>query len=101
MLLASRPCGPQRGKVYTARVPAETKVNVREARRRLSALLDRVQSGEEVVIIRRGSAAARLVACPPARAKPLPDLTAFRESLRTSGAPLSRDIVRVRRSARY
>lgn len=38
------------------------KVNVREARERLSRLLDAVEAGEEVVIVRRGRTVARLVA---------------------------------------
>ena len=36
-------------------------VNVRQARESLSKLLDAVEAGEEVVIVRRGRAVARLV----------------------------------------
>ena len=37
------------------------KVGAWEARKRLSALLDRVESGEEVVIMRRGRDVARMM----------------------------------------
>lgn len=36
-------------------------VNVREARQQISRLLDAVAAGEEIVIIRRGKPAARLL----------------------------------------
>ena len=42
-----------------------TVVNVHEAKTQLSRLLARVESGEEVVIARRGEPVARLVACKP------------------------------------
>lgn len=37
-------------------------VNVRETREKLSFLLDTVAAGEEIIILRRGKPAARLVA---------------------------------------
>ena len=49
-----------------------TVVNVHEAKTQLSRLLARVESGEEVVIARRGEPVARLVACKP-RGKRRPD----------------------------
>lgn len=36
-------------------------INIREARKKLSALLEQVERGEEVVISRRGKPVARLV----------------------------------------
>ncbi|MDE0389006.1 MAG: type II toxin-antitoxin system prevent-host-death family antitoxin [Rhodospirillales bacterium] len=50
-----------------------TVVNVHEAKTQLSRLLARVESGEEVVIARRGEPVARLVACKP-RGKRRPDV---------------------------
>ena len=38
-----------------------SKVSVKEARNRISELLDRVEGGEEVTIQRRGKAIAKLV----------------------------------------
>jgi prevent-host-death family protein len=77
-------------------------VSVRDARAQLPTLLDRVATGEEVVILRRGKAVARLV--PPARKRGrrrLPDLTAFRASLHVKGEPLSATIIAGRREERF
>ena len=41
--------------------PANRQIGVSEARKRLGALLDRVEAGDEVVITRRGRPVARLV----------------------------------------
>lgn len=76
------------------------KVNVRDARAGLPALLNKVARGEEIVIQRRGKAAARLV--PPIRSRMhLPDLTAFRASIRVKGQPMSTTVVKARREERY
>lgn len=76
------------------------KVNARDARAGLPALLNRVAKGEEIVIQRRGKAAARLV--PPIRSRMLlPDLTAFRASIRAKGEPMSTTVVKARREERY
>ena len=45
------------------------KVQLRDAKARLSELVDRAQSGEEVVISRHGKAVAKLVGFAPKRAK--------------------------------
>jgi prevent-host-death family protein len=75
-------------------------VSVAEARRKLKALLDEVSAGHEVSVVRRGREVARLV--PPARARRrLPDLGSFRASIRVTGEPMSRAVVRARREARY
>ena len=42
-------------------------VNVHQAKTQLSRLLARVESGEDVMIARRGQPVARLVACKPVR----------------------------------
>ena len=47
------------------------KVQLHEAKARLSELVDRVQSGEEVVISRHGRAVAKLVGYTPKRARRL------------------------------
>ncbi len=74
--------------------------SMRDARAHLAELLKRVAAGEEVVILRRGKAVARLV--PPARRRGrLPDLTAFRASLRVKGEPLSETIIAGRREERF
>lgn len=54
--------------------------NVRETREKLSHLLDAVAAGEEIVILRRGTPAARLTAIAP-DAVQFPDRTALRDML--------------------
>jgi len=54
-------------------------VNVREARARISHLLDAVERGEEVIIQRQGKPVARLVATEPGQRQVcFPDRRAFR-----------------------
>ena len=74
-------------------------VSVRDARNHLKALLDRVAAGEEIVIVRRGKAVARLV--PPARKRRrLPDLTAFRATIDLKGEPVSITVGKAREEER-
>lgn len=75
-------------------------VNVKEARKKISSLLDRTQKGEEVVIVRRGKKVARLVAVGDA-GKRLPDLRTFRASIALKGVPLSRSVIQGRSEERY
>lgn len=75
------------------------KVTVAQAKAGLSALLDRVEAGDEVVITRRGLPVARLVASTPKR-KPLDlkRIDAFRASLKPSRMD---SVARLRRLDRY
>ena len=60
------------------------RVSIREARQRLRHLLDQVQAGDEVVVLRRGVEVGRLVR--PTRTKaPLPDLSGLRASVKLRG----------------
>lgn len=65
------------------------KSGLREARQNLSALIDEVKKGRQVVITDRGRAVARLVPPSGPEGKGLPDLRAFRASLRPLVPPLS------------
>ena len=59
-------------------------ISVAAAKSQLSAILDRVEAGEEVVITRRGKAVARLTAEKPAKrgkGSSLAMLAAFRATL--------------------
>jgi antitoxin (DNA-binding transcriptional repressor) of toxin-antitoxin stability system len=76
------------------------KVSVREAREGLCRLLEQVQAGDEVVVLRRGVEVARLVR-PARKSPPLPDLSGFRASIRIRGQALSESIQEARRSSRY
>jgi prevent-host-death family protein len=75
-------------------------VSVAEARRKLRALLEEVSSGHQVSVVRRGREVARLVPPKPSGRR-LPALGSFRASIRVTGEPLSRAVVRARREGRY
>jgi len=70
-------------------------VNLAQAKAQLSALLDKVEAGEEVVITRHGRAVAHIrPAIRPKHPLPLDDLAAFRASmprLRRPSAELLRE----------
>src|SRR3989442_8258168 len=60
-----------------------------EARQNLSALLDEVRKGREVVITERGRPVAKLVPPDRPRGKGVPDLAAFRRKMPVLNPPLS------------
>ena len=74
-------------------------VSVAEARRRFKALLDEVSSGHPVSVVRRGQEVARLLPPKPRRVR-LPALGSFRASIRVTGEPLSRTVIRERAGQR-
>ncbi len=78
-----------------------TRVSVKQARESLRKLLDEVEAGGEVLILRRGKEIARLVPAGRHRRRAFPDLRKFRASIRAKGEPLSRTVVRSRRTERY
>lgn len=72
------------------------RVNLAEAKARLSELLDKVEAGEEVIITRRGREVARIGGIPQKK-EPIPfdELAKFRAKmprLRTSSAKLIRQM---------
>lgn len=68
------------------------KAGIREARQNLSALIDEVRKGREILITDRGKPVARL-APPIAKArKPYRDIAAFRRAMPELQPPLSRTI---------
>ena len=75
-------------------------INVKEARSRISSLLDRTQQGEEVVIVRRGKRVAKLVPCEDS-VRRLPDLRRFRASISLKGEALSKTVIRGRSEERH
>jgi len=77
-------------------------VNIREARRRLSSLIDAAQQGESTVIMRYGHAVARIdpVEPPPPEAT-LPDRSAFRARIKIRGKAMSKVVTEQRKKARY
>ncbi len=70
-------------------------VSLAQAKAHLSALLDKVEAGEEIVVTRHGRAVARILsACRPKQPVPLDDLAAFRATmprLRRSSTALLRE----------
>ena len=75
-------------------------INVRDARTQLKTLLDRVSAGEEIAIQRHGKTVAKLVPPSPSQ-KRLPSLKSFRSSLKHSGPPLSKTVLKQRNTERY
>ena len=75
-------------------------VNIKEAKTKMSALLDRSQKGEEVVIMRRGKRIAKLVPVGDTD-KRLPDLHDFRNSIAVKGKALSSAVVQGRNEERH
>ena len=65
---------------------------VREARQNLSALLDEVKAGREIVITERGRPVAKLVPPDRPRGKGVPNLAAFRRTMPVFDPPLSKII---------
>ena len=63
-------------------------ISVKDTRRQLNILLDRVEAGETIAIARRGAVIAKLVP-PDTRAKRLPSLATLRHTIRPKGRPLS------------
>ncbi|MBW2072858.1 MAG: type II toxin-antitoxin system prevent-host-death family antitoxin [Deltaproteobacteria bacterium] len=73
--------------------------NVREAKAKLSALLSRVEQGDEVLIVRRGKPVAVLK--PLAHAAGLPSMKEFRDSICLKGPSPSQTLINMRKDSRY
>jgi prevent-host-death family protein len=65
---------------------------VREARQNLSALLEEVRKGREIVITERGRPVARLVPVDRSDRRGVPNLTAFRRAMPVLDPPLSQTV---------
>jgi len=75
-------------------------VSVKQARSNISTLLNRIQEGEEIYILRRGKKIARLVPVDKVSRR-LPDLSEFRNSIQIQGEPLSQTVIKEREQERY
>jgi len=78
----------------------EMEINAKEARGKLSSLLNQVEKGGEIVVLRRGKQVARLVPF-QRKEKYLPKLGAFRTSIKVKGEHLSTAILHGREEERY
>jgi len=74
-------------------------IGTRELRQRLADILDRVERGERVRIVRKGRPAAELRPVESTE-RGLPDLSTFRAGIRAKGAPTSSQVVAERRKSR-
>ena len=77
------------------------KAGIREARQNLSALIEEVKKGREIVITDRGKPVARLAPIERRSRKPFPDLTEFRKSMPKLDPPLSETILQEREESPY
>ncbi len=68
-------------------------VGIRAARQRLSALIEEVRRGHEVLITDRGKPVARLVAPSPPASRPFPGLAELRRTMPVLDPPLSATIL--------
>ena len=75
-------------------------ISAKEARRKLSSLLKKVEKGDEIVVVRRGKQVARLIPFQK-KEKHLPQLREFRASIKIKGKPLSATISNSRGETRY
>ncbi len=75
-------------------------ISVKEARKHLSELLDRVEGGEKIDILRRGKKVASLVPGTQKKAS-LPDLSEFRLSLKVKGKSLAKSLLDFREKERF
>ena len=76
------------------------KINVKQARAHLSAILDRVEQGEEIIITRTGKPIARMTMV-DGIAAPLRSLKDFRDQVGIKGEPVSQTVVSQRNEERY
>lgn len=74
------------------------KISMKEARQRFREMLDRAEHGEEIIVLRRGEAVAKLVSARK-RGRQLPTLSDFRKSIGMQGTP-STDLLREERDER-
>ena len=75
--------------------------SITEARRRFNELVERVERGNSVIIMRRGRNVARMVPARTSRRMGLPDMSAFRATITVKGESLSKTVITQRAGARY
>lgn len=77
------------------------RVNIREARQRLSAIVDAAERGESTLITRRGRQVATVQPIAGGKGPRLPDMSEFRASIKTRGKPVSEILIEERRRSRH
>jgi len=76
-------------------------VSLKEARKCLGEIVDAAEHGETVVITRRGRQVARICPVEKSPAGGLPDLSAFRASIKMRGRSLTDELLAQRREERH
>ena len=76
------------------------RINVKEARKNFSALLNSVEEGNSISILRHGKKVARIIP-PENNLKRLPSLKQFRNSIKISRKIMSVEIIEEREKARH
>ncbi len=73
------------------------KTGIKEARKRFSEFIDRVQKGEEIIITKRDEPIAKLVPFPKKRLRALKSHKELRETTKSTGQPLSKIVIESRK----
>ncbi len=76
-------------------------INVKQARSKISEMLDQIEKGAEMVILRRGKKVARLVPFDITEKKRLPDLKKFRDSISCNAESLGNTVLLNRNDERF
>jgi prevent-host-death family protein len=72
------------------------KTGIKEARKRLSEYINRVQNGEEIIITKRDEPVAKLVPVQKKKLRALKSHKELRESIKPAGKPLSEIVIESR-----
>ena len=75
-------------------------VSIKEARRKFAQLVEAARQGTPTTITRRGKTVAKLTGAEQGAAKALPDMAAFRNSLKRGGNGSKATITDLRRAER-
>lgn len=75
-------------------------LSIREVRADLAHIVSQVESGERVVLTRRGKPVAQILPISKPQ-KPFPDHSALRASIKVKGPSLSQIVSQLRDEARY
>ena len=76
------------------------KINIRDARNKLSHLIDQVEGGQQIILSRRGKAVAQLSPV-NIEERSLPSLSQFRASIHAKSDNLSDTVIKLRKEERY
>lgn len=76
-------------------------ISIKHARQQFAQLVNSVQGGRTVALLRRGKAVAQITPMPAALRQGLPDLSAFRASLGKPAPKSKATLTHLRQAERY